>query len=166
MSMNSYNLNNLSIPPPVLSMARVVSYATVDESVGFSGRQRLYVDGKLLGKVPKIVICRPLRKNSTADLLIYYCDGNWDVLGVTQAASIVAAEREVERYYPGISRHWIAMAVTEPEAVEWIKMHHKDEICSFCGRLPFEFDAFVAQGSAVICSVCIDEFYGAIHPGS
>lgn len=156
-------MNCAANPPPVLSMARVLAYAIVDESVGFSGNQRLYVDGELLGKVPKLALCQPLSRNLTTDVLVFYCDDEWDVLGVTNAESLDAAQSEVEHYYPGISQKWIKKAVTESEAEEWVKTHHKDAICSFCGRLPFEVETCVSHASAVICNVCIDEFYEAIH---
>lgn len=150
-------------PPPVLSMARVLAYAIVDDSIGFSGHQRLYVDGKLLGKVPRLALCQPLSKNPITDILVFYCNDEWDVLGVTNAESFDAAQREVERYYPGVTHKWIKREITKSEAVEWIKTHHKDTICSFCGRLPFEVETSISHGPAVICNICIDEFYEALH---
>ena len=65
-------MNCAANPPPVLSMARVLAYAIVDESIGFSGSQRLYVDGELLGKVPRLALCQPLSRNPTTDVLVFY----------------------------------------------------------------------------------------------
>lgn len=154
---------HMNSPPPVLSMARVLAYAVVDRSVNFSGHQRLYVDGKLLGKVPRLALCRPLGAKLADTILILYCDIRWDVLGIANADSLEAAKSEAERCYPGISQKWIEKQVTESEAKEWLKVHCHEAICSFCGRFPFEMETYVSHGPVVICNVCIDGFYTTIH---
>jgi hypothetical protein len=143
-------------------MARVLAYAIVDESVNFTGRQRLFVDGKLLGKVPKIVLCQSMDDSPTAaNVLVFYCNDAWDILGIVGVETLDAAQAEVERCYSGISKKWIPMQVTEIEAREWIRTDSHDAKCAFCGRIPSE--TFISHNSIVICKGCIDGFHDAIH---
>jgi hypothetical protein len=155
-------MNKSTNPPLVLAMARVLAYAIVDTSVSFTGRQRLFVDGKLLGKVPKIALCQSMDDSPTAaNVLIFYCNDAWDILGIVGAETLGVAQAEVERCYSGISKKWILMQTTEIEAREWIRTNSHDVKCAFCGRFPSE--VFMSHNSIVICKACIDEFHDAIH---
>ena len=62
-------------PPPVLASARVLAYAILDGSVGFSGRSRVFVESRELGRVPRLVIAEGLE---AADVVLLYCDDDWN----------------------------------------------------------------------------------------
>ena len=66
-------------PPPVLHGARVLAYAVVDSSVQYTERQALYVDGELLGAVPRLAICQNI---GVEDVMVLHCDGEWNVVAV------------------------------------------------------------------------------------
>lgn len=84
----------------------LVCYAVLDESVGYtSGHGLLFVDGKEIGKVPCLAIC----KNKQSGLYtLYYCDSDWSATGVaTNYESVESAQRRANRIYPGSSMKWM-----------------------------------------------------------
>jgi hypothetical protein len=145
------------IPPPVIGNDRVISYAIVDDAVEFTGRQCLYVNDNLLGKVPKIAICRSLGKKIT-DHLIMFCSDTWQLLGVSGAPSLDEAKKKVARYYIGLN--WVDINTSKKEAVQWLKENFPEETCSFCGRFFFEIEAGALFHSprATICLSCAEMF--------
>jgi hypothetical protein len=87
-------------PPPALAGCKVEQYAIRPRSVKYSGHSGLFVEGKELGPVPRMAICR--EKNG---LNLFYCDRRWNVLGSSGAhATIRSAKARAERAYPGISK--------------------------------------------------------------
>jgi hypothetical protein len=103
--------------PPVLANARVLEYALLDNSVTFSGRTLLSVDGKELGPVPCLAICQDLDSN---DILLLHCDKDWNVLGAACYPSIEAAKAKAEQIYPGVSACWKPTAFTEAKARDYL----------------------------------------------
>ncbi len=91
-------------PPPLLDSAKVLKYAIVNTSVEFTGRLCLYVDGKLLGKVPKLAICQNYKAK---DYLLLFCNKKWKVLGVAGYKSIQETKEKAERAYKGITKKWM-----------------------------------------------------------
>jgi hypothetical protein len=71
-------------PPPVLASARVLAYAILDGSVGFSGRSRVFVESRELGRVPRLVIAEGLE---AADVVLLYCDDDWNVLAASATSA-------------------------------------------------------------------------------
>src|ERR1700719_3065093 len=102
--------NTARKPPLLLANARVLEYAVLDDSVRYSGRSFLFVDGKELGPVPCLAICR--ESNNSGGLLLH-CDWDWSVLGVAGYPSSDEAKRRAEHIYPGVSTRWI-----KPEGAE------------------------------------------------
>lgn len=144
-------------PPPAIGSERVIAYAVVGAEVHFTGEQRLFVGEKLLGRVPRIAICKSLRKDMK-DYLILFCSKKWQVLGVAGSKSLRLAKKEVERYYIGISDKWERVNTSEKETKRWLTDTYPEDVCSFCGRLSYEVEAMFPAPSARICSVCVEAF--------
>lgn len=143
-------------PPPMLACARVIAYAQVDASIPFLARTILYVDGELLGRVPCLAICKNLG-NDDGDALLFHCDEQWNVLGVSGDANVEAVMLAAERNYPGLEPHWIRLDTTHEEAVAYYDAAFGTR-CSFCGRRAYEFTGFVERESAVICRECVEMY--------
>lgn len=150
----------ISKPPPVLDCARVLEYAVLDDSVSFSGRTLLFVDGKELDPVPCLAICQNLNQ---AEILLFHCDSDWTVLGTGGYDSVSAAKNRAERIYPGVSSCWVSAHVSEREASKYLDEIWGDQRCSFCGKRPDEVEALVGRGKAYICDRCIGEFHEDLH---
>ena len=140
----------------------MIAYGVADKDVRFTGQQRLFVGDKLLGRVPRIAICRSLRKD-LKDYLILYCSKNWKVLGVTGSKSLTSAKKEVERCYEGISSKWVDVNTSEKTAKLWLAQKYPRDICSFCGQFSYEVDALFPAPSATICSSCVEAFFGELR---
>jgi hypothetical protein len=145
-------------PPPVLNCARVLEYAEVYASVKYTGRITVYVDRKELGPVPRLAICENL--NETSEVMLFYCDNDWNVLGAGGAAthSLAAVRENAEKAYAGISAKWIKSNVSRSEAEEYLSESWGDMRCGFCGRTPNQVQRLVeGKSGARICDVCISE---------
>jgi hypothetical protein len=151
-----------STPPPVLDCARVIAFASVGPSVQWTGRQTLFVDGELLGEVPNLAICKNIDSPLT-DYLLFHCDNEWNVLGVSGAPNMEEVKEKAERAYKGISELWIEAHVSEEEAEQFARNAYTDSICSFCGRLPTAVEGLVQGPNVRICYQCINEFQVAIN---
>ena len=95
-------------PPPIITLndSALLCYAVLDESVGYKVNHGLFfVDGKEIGKVPRLAICRD---KDSGLFTLYYCDDNWSFLGVAaDYQSVEAAKNRAERIYPGSSTRWL-----------------------------------------------------------
>jgi ClpX C4-type zinc finger protein len=151
-------------PPPVLDRARVIAYAVLDDSVQWTGRQKLFVGGKELGPVPRLALCQNVEGN-LKDILVFHCNDEWDVLGVSGGKTLEAAKASAERAYRGVGAKWISTNVTEDEAKSWIEKNCADVSCSFCDRTLDDYQHLVGNkaGSVRICNYCIDEYYALIR---
>ena len=148
-------------PPAVLDSARVLAYAVVDESVIYSERDCLFVDGKLPGPVPRLAICQKLGES---EIMVFHCDNEWNVLGVVGGYSSVRdAKTAVELAYRGLSNKWVDTSVTEDKAREFLELEFSAEKCSFCGRLPIHDEQMISKGNLRICYKCVEEFYKIVH---
>jgi len=67
------NSHGPETPPstPVIDCSRLLCYAIVDNTVQFSGRTLLFVDGKELGRVPCLAICE---NKKLSEVLLFHCD--------------------------------------------------------------------------------------------
>ncbi len=94
-------------PPRRITLddAALLCYAVLDERVGYTaGHGLFFVDGKEIGRVPRLAIC----KDKEGLFTLYYCDETWNFLGVaSNYQTIDAAKRRAERIYPGSSTRWI-----------------------------------------------------------
>jgi len=148
-------------PPPVLGNARVLEYAVLDESVTYSGHSSLFVvnvdEGlKELGPVPCLAIGEDLK---TGEIMLLHCDQGWDVLGLGgKYKSIAQAKARAERAYHGISACWIDAKITQDEALRFRDEIWADKRCSFCNKIPPDFNKMIERNNVRICDLCIAEF--------
>ena len=131
----------------------------LSDSVGFNKGHGLFlVDGKEIGPVPGLAICKD--KDSDG-FNLYYCDSEWNPIGFSPSwASIDKAKHRAGSIYPGSISSWIRADYAEQDAKRFIDEHWKDEKCSFCGKRPFETSArfFRSKNAARICGDCIAQF--------
>ena len=153
-----------SQPPVVLDNARVLAYALVDDSVGYTGKSAVYVDRRVIGRVPRVAICQDL---NSRELLLFHCDAKWTTLCVSgRFGSLGEAKQLVERTYPGIGRKWVDTNVSLEDAEAVLSDAWSEMRCSFCGRLPQQVDSLVEGREGRICDLCIVEFSGWLLEGT
>ena len=157
-----------NVPPPVLERARVVEYAAVDDTVKFTGALHLFVGGERLGPVPQLAICQDL---DDGELLLFHCDNDWNVLG-HQAwnsphgptlSSVQDVKDRAERFYAGISSHWVGHPASMDEARAFYEDLMASDGCSFCGRTLHDLHSLIKGAQdARICDHCIREFHALL----
>jgi ClpX C4-type zinc finger protein len=153
-------------PPPMLGNGRVLEYAVVDDSVKYSGHSSLFVGDasnglKELGPVPCLAITKDLK---TGEIALLHCDEEWDLLGTGgNYASVAQAKAGAERAYLGITARWIDANATEDEALKYRDEVWAEEKCSFCGKIPPDFDMLIKHDSARICDACIEKFHKMVE---
>ena len=145
-----------SAPPPALDSARVIAYAIVDDSVKWTGRQKLFHDGKEIGPVPCLALCQNVWGDWKV-IHVFHCDEDWEVLASGGGETIEEAQASTEAAYRGISAKWIFLNTPEEEAREWIRKESEDMLCSFCDRIPAEMEQLVRGKSGAICNYCVAE---------
>jgi ATP adenylyltransferase len=99
-----------SPPPRIITLddSRMLEYALLNESVGFnSGHGLMFVDGKEIGRVPLLAICQ---SNNDAEFTLYYCDIDWNPIGVAPHRTVEDAKRKAESIYPGSNACWEKLA--------------------------------------------------------
>src|SRR5258708_11927337 len=121
----------LTPPPPALGCARVIEYAVLDESVGYTGRPTIFVGDEELGRVQRLAICDD-KKSSR--VLLLHCDEDWDARAISGFETVSEAKNHAERRYPGVSAQWIDAHVSEEEAERHLDEMFGDNRCSFCGK--------------------------------
>ena len=164
MSKSVKKKSSRSVPPPVLDDSRVIAYAIIERPVKYSGRSNLLINGKEVGRVPRLVIARSFREKQ---FLLLHCSRSWAVLGSMGGfRSGSEAKRRAERIYPGISAAWNTSAVTAREARTYRNAMWKGQECSFCGRLPYEIQSMVQGRNAKICDICVHACYGLLSESS
>jgi ClpX C4-type zinc finger len=156
-------MTNIPAPPPVLDSARVLHYAVVDDSVGYTGRDLLTVGGVEIGRVPCLAICK---NEGERKVLLFHCDHEWTVLGCSRHDSVEAAKRWIERNYPGLSSRWIEAQFTDAEVDRYLEELYGEDHCSFCGKRPDQVDQMIAGGNARICDRCIGELHKMMKEGA
>ena len=147
------NRNSKDAPPPALAGCRVEQYAIRPRTVKYSGHSWLFVEGKELGPVPRMAICR-----EKSGLNLFYCDRRWNVLGCSGThATIRAAKARAERAYPGISKWWIKTGYTAAQVKKFFDDTGYYVRCSFCGASQFDVQSLVTskKRSVAICDRCI-----------
>jgi len=101
-------------PPPEICTQRVLQYAVLDDSVGFSsGHGLMFVDGKELGRVPCLAICED---TNSSGVMLYYCNRDWNMVGVSGPYVIAAAKKRADRLFPGSLACWIEVHFTQEDA--------------------------------------------------
>jgi hypothetical protein len=63
----------------------------------------LFVDGKEIGRVPRLAICE---EKSSGGVLLFRSDEEWNVLGCAGYESVARAKDRTEQIYPGFLKSW------------------------------------------------------------
>jgi predicted RNA-binding Zn-ribbon protein involved in translation (DUF1610 family) len=143
--------NHASAPPPCLDNARVIFYAILDASVTYSGRTLLFVDGKELGRVPRLAICQDRR---LPGVMLFHCDDEWTVLGCSGHDSVESAKRKAKAIYLNIEDRWVDGDVTEADAERYLDELLQDYRCSSCGKRADQVDRLQTKGKSYVCDKC------------
>ena len=146
----------MTAPPPAIDCARVLRFANVDNSVQYVGNSTLFVDGKLLGPVPCLAICKYRGED---EVLLMHCDHRWNSQGVSSHGTIAEAMARAEKSYKGISAKWIDAGASEEVAEKYLDELFGDQVCSFCGRRPDQVRQLYGAEKAHICDECVEKFY-------
>lgn len=148
-------------PPPALAACLVEHYAIRDRSMKYSGHSSLYRDGKEVGPVPCLAICR----GDEDEVLLFHCDRRWNVLGVAGGyANITAAKRRAEEIYPGISAAWVKTGFSRRQVKQYLDRIGHNLKCTFCGRAGHQVEGIVTKGKSAICHACVREVSEMIEP--
>ena len=152
-------------PPPIIDSARTLCYAVNDKDVLFTNLIHLIVGEERLGEVPHLAICQ--NYCSPSDILLLFCDANWDSKGVIAFDSVDAAKAKAESGYQGISRKWVDVETSKEEINRFLRDIYQVDpetewwrvCCSFCGKEDTETSGMIASNNAKICYECVKEFY-------
>ena len=142
--------------PPVVDSSYVRAYAVVRPDVVFTSKQRVFVGGVKVGPASRLVVAFNGRSN---DYLLLLCDEDWESFAAAGAPTIEDAIDQAERWYAGISNHWVRTAYTSQEDRLNLEEYYGDCKCSFCGALPSESREMVRGENAWICNGCIASFH-------
>lgn len=101
----------LAQAPKFLADGRVLATLTTDDSMEFTGKLNLFAGDERVGRVPHIAI---VQKQDSADMLVVYCDIDWNIVGVQawnapdgkRVQSVEQAQEIVERYYRNSLGKW------------------------------------------------------------
>jgi len=144
-------------PPPVLSSARVVSYAFVDD-IEYRQWGMLIVGDKVVERVPQLAIVVNLGKDIGP--MLFHCDEDWEVLGTSGGETIQAVKERAEKNYPGVGARWVDVNTSVEEALRYYDEDTGGACCSFCRKRLFEIeDGFIEGEHATICRACVEEFH-------
>ncbi len=151
-------------PPPCIDCARVVEYAVMDESVGYSGRTLLFVDGEEIGQMPCMAICEYSKDQR---VMLFHCNREWKALGASAHGSAEEAEKRAECVYPGVSTRWVNAGVSTEQAELYLDEKFGAGRCSFCGTRADLVEQLIQKNSARIYDRYVKEFHKIIFkPGS
>jgi hypothetical protein len=137
-----------------LAACLVEQYAIRDRSMTYSGHSSLYRDGKEVGPVPRLAICR----GDDDEVLLFHCDRHWNVLGMAGGYSnISAAKLRAEQIYPGISAVWVKTGFTKRQMKRYLDRIGHNLKCTFCGKAWHQVERIVTKGKNAICDACVRE---------
>lgn len=151
----------------MLMGCRITHFIVRDRSISFSGRSYLFVDGKELGAVPRLAI----GADKSGGYVLFHCSNSWNVRGIEASFDSVAdLKRSVARIYPGSFNKWRLSGVTVRQAEAFRRRVWKGLECSFCGKLPDEFERMVESRTGTrLCSLCFEQLrthFDAPQPGT
>jgi hypothetical protein len=144
-------------PPFVIDVNRVLYYSLIGPTISYSGHGLILIGGRDIGPMPRLIISESLRKK---EFLVLHCDKNWNAIAHDGGySSLKDAKRRAERMYPGVTKTWKKWSVTKHKALAIERKMWSGEVCSFCNRIPIEFDQWIHGKKAVICNICVDKAY-------
>jgi hypothetical protein len=150
-----------SAPPPAIASGRLLHYAILSKSVGYTlGHGLQFVDGQDIGKVPFLAISE---SRGPSEVLLNFCEKDWTPIAVSVHDSPANAKRRAERIYPGSSNCWVEAKVSEAEVERYLDKMYKNFRCSFCGkRGDLVSQMFAGNDDAQICNECVEEFHAGL----
>jgi len=160
-------------PPPIIHSARTLFYAVNDDSVNFTGRLNIFVGGEdnltKLGEMPLLAICEDYQHPK--DILLFFCDLDWDPQGGVGLESIEEAKAKAEIGYKGITDKWIPTEFSKDELDKFLRESYEVDPdtewwkveCAFCGKDDSEVDRLLGSDKAYICDNCIRRLYKIIN---
>ncbi len=123
----------------------------------YSRKILILIGGKEVGRVPRVVIGEPIRGKG---ICLLHCDKNWNLISYDgDLNSVTQAKRRAELMYPGVTQTWVKATVSKREARAVERKEWEGHECSFCNRIPPEFQSSIKSKKTVICNVCADEIY-------
>lgn len=150
-----------SLPPPAIASDRILYYAILDKSVGYtSGHGLQYVDGNDIERVPFLAICQ---SRVPSEVLLNFCEKGWNSIAVSVHDSPANAKRRAERIYPGSSACWVETKFSDEDVERYLDKMYKNFRCSFCGkRGDLVAQMFAGNSNAQICDECVAEFHAGL----
>lgn len=161
------------LPPPVIHSSKLLCFAVNDADVVFTDKISLYVSseaGELvrLAEVPNIAICQPY--NEISEILLFFCDENWEPKGTIPFSSIEEAKIRAERGYAGVNSKWHNSGYSHSEIEEFLRTEYEvdpasrwwEMVCSFCNKTESEDLTIFQAPKASICSKYVASFYSNI----
>jgi hypothetical protein len=143
--------------PSVINGFRVLFYSFMPHTVNYSRKSIILSGGKEIGPVPRLAIAESLRGKG---FYVLHCNKNWFDLGIDGPYNLVSyAKRRAERAYSGVTSTWKRKNVTKRKARAIEREIWAGEECSFCGKIPPEFEMSRHSKKAVICNICVNETY-------
>jgi hypothetical protein len=125
----------------------------------YSGHSSLFRDGKEVGPVARLAICR----DEDRDVFLFHCDRRWNVLGMAGGyPNIKAAKQRAERIYSGISAAWVKPRATKRQVKRYLDKIGANLKCAFCGKPWHKVEHMVTKGKIGICNLCIRELSAMI----
>jgi hypothetical protein len=138
----------------------VIAYAIVGEDIPYTERNPIFVDGKLLGRVPRLAICENL--GGEMGVLLFHCANDWSVLAASGGSTVEEEKRRAESNYPGVTALWAHLDTSREEALAYYDETTEGLKCSFCGKRPFEVSGLVTGLHASICRDCVTNFHAEL----
>jgi hypothetical protein len=157
------------MPPPVIDSAKLLFFAHNDDTVQFTDRINLHIgrreDFERLGEMPCLAICS--NYNDPTEILLLFCDQDWESKGVISFGSVEEAKLKAERGYKGISGKWQVSPYSEEEVRDYLRDEYEVDpdtewwktICSFCGKDQNEVDGMIVGQKATVCRECVETSY-------
>jgi len=142
-------------PPRIIDSAFVKAFAVLDSTVTFKSRTYVYFDGKQVGQVPALAICQYVGE---AEFLMFYCNEDWKVLGISAFETLEAAMNRAEIEYEGVSKKWQHPNITEKDLLP----EDLEPKCSFCDKPYFKTDGLFEGRDAFICHQCVHNLHEEI----
>ena len=140
--------------PPIIDSSVVRAFAIVCSDVSFTGKQCIFVDGIKVGPASLAVTFN----DSCNDYLLLLCDELWQSFAVAGFPTVEEAIEPAERWYAGISRHWVQTNFSPEEDRRHLLEYFDGEMCSFCAALPNQVESMFEGNEAWICDKCVSEF--------
>ena len=147
-------------PPEGSASGPTLAYAVVPRSVGFVNKGMWWSGNRLAQRCQRVWITADQFRGGVE---VWYGDAKWRVRYGGHAESVQDAKALAERFYRGVSSHWVDLRVTKGAASRYVERLRREEGCAFCRRAPAEHGGSQFQvGSVRICQGCVEDFHAEL----